>query len=163
MYKNTGRKIKGFSIFFAWAFIAAACLFAFYRLFSGKMDAENIMISIGIIVGGSLIGLFASWFMYGFGVIVEKNEKMSDDLETVILTVDELSSKLDNPKPIKEFKNNNDKNSEEDIPLENFKLPDSREELFRSQMKKLKKDYEMSRITYDEYESGKRKLEQKYR
>lgn len=168
MYKNIGRKIKGFSIFFAWVTVAIACMFAFYRLFSnGKFDAENIMISAGIIVGGIFAGIILSWFMYAFGVIAEKSENINDEIENLSLTVEDLANKMDK-KPMPQRANTNQvtrekMNDSENIPLESFRLPDTREELYASQLRKLKKDYEMSRITFDEYEEGKKRLEQKYR
>ena len=166
MYKNIGRKIKGFSIFFAWVIIAAACMFSFYRLFSnGKFDATDIIISVGIIIGGIFAGVVLSWFMYAFGVIAEKSENINDEIENLSLTVEDLANKMDKkpmPQRINQITREN-ANESENIPLESFKLPDTREELYASQLRKLKKDYEMSRITFDEYEDGKKRLEQKYR
>ena len=161
MYKNVGRKIKGFSIVLAWAVIAACCFYAFYRLFSGTMDTDNIIISVAIVIGGILAAIIISWFIYAYGVIADNAEKQNENLETLILSVDDLSNKIKNP--IHSVQNNATANQKDEIPLEDFKLPESREEMFRSQFRKLKKDYEMSRITYDEYEEGKRKLEEKYR
>ena len=161
MYKNVGRKIKGFSIVLAWAVIAACCFYAFYRLFSGTMDTDNIIISVAIVIGGILAAIIISWFIYAYGVIADNAEKQNENLDTLILSVDDLSNKIKNP--IHSVQNNATANQKDEIPLEDFKLPESREEMFRSQFRKLKKDYEMSRITYDEYEEGKRKLEEKYR
>lgn len=166
MYKNIGRKIKGFSIFFAWVVVAGACMFAFYRLFSnGKFDVTDIMISVGIIIGGVFAGTVLSWFMYAFGVIAEKSENINDEVENLSLTVEDLANKFDK-KPLPQRTAQKAKENigdSENIPLESFKLPDTREELYASQLRKLKKDYEMSRITFDEYEDGKKRLEQKYR
>ena len=158
MYKNIGRKIKGFSIFVAWLIVVACCFFAFYRLFSGTIDTKSIVISIAIIVLGSLFALVLSWFLYAFGEIAHNSAKQNENLETLILTLDDLSSKLNS-----ETLKNKTNLKKEEIPLGEFKLPETREELFQSQLKKLKKDYEMSRITYDEYEEGKKLLEEKYR
>lgn len=164
MYKNIGRKIKGFSIFFAWALVAGACMFAFYRLFSnGKFDMQNIMISVGIILGGVFAGIILSWFMYAFGVIAEKAENINDEIQDMTLIVEDLAQKLRQKPRISSAPNNIGADAKGDIPLESFKLPDTREELYASQLRKLKKDYEMSRITFDEYEEGKKRLEQKYR
>ena len=165
MYKNTGRKIKGFSIFLAWAIIAVCAFFAFYRLFSGTIDTQNIIISVAIVVAGSLIAMIVSWFLYAYGAVTEASEKQNENLETLIIAIDDLSKKIEKlenkppmgPPPV------HLEHERDEIPLGEFKLPESREELFQSQLKKLKKDYEMSRITYDEYEEGKRILEEKYR
>lgn len=162
MYKNVGRKIKGFSIVFAWMLIAISCFYAFYRLFMGTIDTKNIIISVAIVVAVSLVALVLSWFLYAFGVVAENAEKQNDNLETLISAVENLSEKIedfDRKPPIAPPPHHN----REEIPLDEFKLPESREELFQSQLKKLKKDYEMSRMTYDEYEEGKKILEKKYR
>ena len=161
MYKNVGRKIKGFSIVLAWAIIAACCFYAFYRLFSGSMDTENIIISVAIVIGGALAALIISWFIYAYGVVTENAEKQNENLETLILAIDDLSNKIKSAN--NSTKINSTDNQNDEIPIGEFKLPESREEMFRSQLRKLKKDYEMSRITYDEYEEGKRKLEEKYK
>ena len=164
MYKNIGRKIKGFSIFLAWTIIAVCCFYAFYRLFSGVIDTKNIIISASIVVLGSLIAMIISWFLYAYGAIAEAAQKQNENIETLILAVDDLSKevkKIGKKQPNTTVAESSDKG--EEIPLGDFKLPSSREELYQSQLKKLKKDYEMSRITYDEYEEGKRILEKKYR
>lgn len=165
MYKNVGRKIKGLSIFIAWAIVAACCLYGFYFLFSSKMEVRDIIITALIVVIGSLAGVFVSWFLYAFGVVAEKSEAANENLENLLLAIDEISSKLETKEikhvsPIDEPVPNV---PSKEIPLESFKLPETRDELFASQLKKLKKDYEMSRITYDEYEAGKKRLEQKYK
>ncbi len=147
MYKNIGKKIKGLAYFLVWALIAICSFYAFYRFFQSEMNAKNIMISSCIIIGGCIVSCFFSWFIYALGELIESEQKQIEYLETLLILVEDI--KKDKNKPSKE------ENS--------FDLPNSREELFNSQMKKLKKDYEMSRITYDEYEEGKRKLEQKYR
>ncbi len=168
MYKNIGRKIKGFSIFLAWTIVALCCFYAFYRLFSGTIDTENIIISVAIVVGGSILALIISWFLYAYGAIAESAEKQNENLETLILAVDDLSKKVESlelkpSKPSVGAPSPYHQAEREEIPLGEFKLPESREELFQSQLRKLKKDYEMSRITYDEYEEGKHRLEEKYR
>lgn len=160
MYKNIGRKIKGFSIVFAWTVIALSCFYASYRLFSSEMNTENIIISVAIIIGGVLLGLIISWFLYAYGAIAENTEKQNENIETLILAVDDLSNKIKN---LELNRKGDTKSVNKDIPLNDFKLPESREEVFQSQLRKLKKDYEMSRITYDEYEDQKLLLEEKYR
>ena len=100
-----------------------------------------------------------------YGAVTEASEKQNENLETLIIAIDDLSKKIEKlenkppmgPPPV------HPEHERDEIPLGEFKLPESREELFQSQLKKLKKDYEMSRITYDEYEEGKRILEEKYR
>lgn len=164
MYKNVGRKIKGFSIFLAWLIVAAASMLAFYRLFeNNSFDAVSIAISVGIIIAGIALAILLSWFIYGFGVIVQSAEKTSEEIESIsylLCNIDSIiAQKGASPKPNANAQNN----QQENIPISTFKLPDTREELYASQLRKLKKDYEMSRITFDEYEQGKKLLEQKYK
>ncbi|MBQ5590413.1 MAG: hypothetical protein IIU65_01890 [Clostridia bacterium] len=157
MYKNIGRKIKGFSIVLAWTLIAVSCFYAFYRLFNGTIDTKNIIISVAIVLVSSIVAMLLSWFIYAYGVLAENAEKSNDNLETLILQIDELSSKLETrEKP-------SSTPPKKATKQEDFSLPETKEELFASQLKKLKKDYEMSRITYDEYEEAKKLLEEKYR
>lgn len=157
MYKNVGKKIKIFAIVFAWIIIAVSSFFAFYRFFLNEFSTESIIISAGIIVGGCIIAVVLSWFLYAFGVITEANEATKESLENLEFAIENLTKELTSKRK------NNATISKDEIPLGDFKLPETREELFSSQLKKLKKDYEMSKITYDEYEKGKRKLEQKYK
>ncbi len=156
MYKNIGKKIKGFSIFFAWVMIAASCFFAFYRLYNNGVTNNNIIITVAIIVCGTLFGLFASWFMYGFGVIADKAEKL-DKIEDLNRNILENLDKKNYSVPAQKI------DDREEIPLRDFSTPESKEEILNSKLRKLKKDYEMSRITYDEYEARKEKIEQKYK
>jgi len=149
MYKNIGKKIKGLSYFLAWCLVALCSFYAFYRLFLNEIDLKNAVISGCIIIGGCIIAFFFSWLIYGFGELIENGQKQIENLETLILLIDDLKKEK--------------KSTKNEMPLDKFELPTNREELFNSQLKKLKKDYEMSRITYDEYEEGKKKLEQKYR
>lgn len=156
MYKNIGKKIKGFSIFFAWVVIAASCFGAFYYLFKSKEITTNgIIITVAIIVVGTLVGLFASWFMYGFGVIAQKAEKL-DDIEDLNKNILESLDKINFSVPAQKY------DDRKDIPLRDFSTPETKNEVLNSKLRRLKKDYEMSRITYDEYEERKEQLEQEY-
>lgn len=161
MYKNIGKKIKGFSIVFAWIIIAVSCLFGFYRLYTEEIDYKNIVITALIIIGGTLISVVISWFMYAFGVITEKAENSDKILENLEEIRYNSQSGFKTENYSQSFESRED--TEKSIPLESFKLPETRDELFESQLRKLKKDYEMSRITFDEYEEGKLRLEKKYK
>ena len=155
MYKNIGKKIKGFSIFFVWVVIAASCFFAFYRLYSKGITNNNVIITVAVIVGGTLIGLFTSWFMYGFGVIAQNAERL-DRIEEMNRNILENLDKKNFSVPAQKY------DDREEIPLRDFRAPESKEEVFNLKLRSLKKDYEMSRITYDEYEERKEKLEKRY-
>lgn len=160
MYKNIGKKIKGFSIALAWIVITVSCLIGFYRLYTEEIDYKNIMITVLIIATGTLAAVVLSWFIYAFGVIAEKAESTDNSLRNIEDTVFEIKNKIS----LGGYPQNPDQSSQgNNIPLKSFKLPETRDELFESQLRKLKKDYEMSRITFDEYEEGKAKLEEKYK
>lgn len=150
MYKNVGKKIKVLSIILAWTIVAIGSFLGFYRFFSNEISTESIVISIAIIAGSCIIAVVLSWFLYAFGVVTENSQINAENLENLNIIVETLSKELKAKR----------KSANNDIPLEDFKTPKTREELIATQLKKLKKDYEMSRITYDEYEQAKRKLEQ---
>lgn len=155
MYKNVGKKIKVLSIILAWAVVAISSFIGFYRFFLNEISTESIVISVAIIVGGCIIAVVLSWFLYAFGVITEAQETNAETFENLELAIEKLSKEL------KAKRVNSENNS--NIPLEDYKTPKTKEELLAVQLRRLKKDYEMSRITYDEYEEAKLKLEQKYK
>lgn len=174
MYKNVGKKIKVLSIIFAWILIIAVCLGAFYFLFSNDYtNTNNILICAGVIVGGSLLSIIISWFIYAYGQIAHKVQSIDEKLDDVIDALQSLNyeishSNLENAgtKVIDDFFDKAEKSREtfEQDELDSpFQFPQSRQELFDSQMKKLRKDYEMSKITYDEYDEGIKRLEKKYK
>ena len=174
MYKNIGKKIKVLSITFAWILIIAICLAAFYNLFSNDYkDTTNILICAGVIVGGSLAATILSWFIYAFGHIAEKVQNVDEKLEEINYSLQTLCyeinhSRLENngTKTIDEFFDKAEKSREtweEDTSDSLFQFPQDRQELLESQMKKLRNDYEMSKINYDEYEEGIKRLEKKYK
>ena len=155
MYKNVGKKIKALSIIIAWIIVAISSFYGFYRFFLNDISTESIIISVAIIIGGCIVAIVLSWFLYAFGVIAEAQETNTETLENLELAIEKLSKEL-KAKRVSSANNSN-------VPLDDYKTPKTKEELLAVQLKKLKKDYEMSRITYDEYEEAKLKLEQKYR
>lgn len=155
MYKNVGKKIKALSIILAWLIVAISSFFGFYRFFLNDVSSESIAISIAIIIGGCIVAIVLSWFLYAFGVITETQEINTENIENLNIAFETLAKEL------KAKRKNNTTNNE--IPLDDFNSPRTHNEILSSQLKKLKKDYEMSRITYDEYEECKKRLEAKYK
>lgn len=159
MYKNIGKKIKGFAIALAWIIITASCLVGFYRLYTNEIAYKNIAITVLIIAVGTVTAIVVSWFIYAFGVIAEKAESAENSIKNIEETVFDIKNRTD----FNNYSQSCEPEASNNIPLDSFKLPETRDELFESQLRKLKKDYEMSRITFDEYEEGKAKLEKKYK
>ncbi len=153
MYKNIGKKIKGFSYFLAWVIIAVSSFYAFYRVFLNGFSVENTIVSGCIILGGCILAIILSWFIYAFGEIAQKAQEQNENLETLILLVDDLQKKV----------NAQQKSNKDEVPLFDFKTNTSKSDLYSARLKKLKIDYEMSRITYDEYEERKKKLQAEYK
>lgn len=152
MYKNIGKKIKGFSYFLAWVIIAVSSFYAFYRVFLNGFSVENTIVSGCIILGGCILAIILSWFIYAFGEIAQKAQEQNENLETLILLVEDLPSKI-----------KAQSNKKDEVPLFDFKTNTSKTDLYSARLKKLKTDYEMSRITYDEYEERKKKLQAEYK
>ena len=152
MYKNIGKKIKGFSYFLAWVIIAVSSFYAFYRVFLNGFSVENTIVSGCIILGGCILAIILSWFIYAFGEIAQKAQEQNENLETLILLVEDLPSKI-----------KAQSNKKDEVPLFDFKTNTSKTDLYSARLKKLKIDYEMSRITYDEYEERKKKLQAEYK
>ena len=94
MYKNIGKKIKGFSYFLAWVIIAVSSFYAFYRVFLNGFSVENTIVSGCIILGGCILAIILSWFIYAFGEIAQKAQEQNENLETLILLVEDLPSKI---------------------------------------------------------------------
>lgn len=67
MYTNIGAKIKGLAKFIAYVGIAGSVITSFILI-----GGEAIGTGLGVLVGGSLISWIGSWFMYGFGELIEK-------------------------------------------------------------------------------------------
>ena len=155
MYKNVGKKIKVLSIILAWLIVAISSFFGFYRFFLNDISTESIAISVAIVIGGCIVAIVLSWFIYAFGVITEAQEINTENIENLNIAFESLAKEL------KANRKSNAPNNE--FPLDDFKTPRTHNEILSSQLKKLKKDYEMSRITYDEYEERKKKLEAKYK
>ena len=71
MFTNIGAKIKGLAKVGCWVGIVG-CIFAgVVLLFT---EEEFIPIALGVAVGGGLASWIGSWFLYGFGQLIENSD-----------------------------------------------------------------------------------------
>lgn len=69
MYDNIGKKIKGLAkaLFIIEAIAAVIAGIVFWSI-----DEEFFFIGLLVIVGGALLAWISSWFLYGFGELIDK-------------------------------------------------------------------------------------------
>ena len=90
MFKNIGRKIKGLAIVLCWICIVASIIFGIIILVGAgnlrisRQKGITILSGIGVALGGSLISWVGSFFLYGFGQLVENSDKLSHSTEELI-------------------------------------------------------------------------------
>ena len=70
MFDNIGKKIKGLAV--ALFTIEAIGAFIAGIVFITDSDDENAVVGLLVMVGGILISWISSWFLYGFGEIIDK-------------------------------------------------------------------------------------------
>ena len=71
MYDNIGAKIKVLAQVIAWIGIAGSVITGFVIII------ESAGVGIGILIVGSLMSWISSWFMYGFGELIEKTTEIA--------------------------------------------------------------------------------------
>ncbi len=76
MFENIGSKIKGLAKFLAWVGIIASFIFGI-RLCSQASNSWYggswmIASGLGLMIGGSLLSWIGSFFLYGYGELIEK-------------------------------------------------------------------------------------------
>ncbi len=74
MFQNVGGKIKSFALVNFWVDTVAAVLGAFVMLFE---DIDMFFVAILIAAGGIFAAWVISLFLYGFGELIETNQKIS--------------------------------------------------------------------------------------
>ncbi|MDR1328063.1 MAG: SHOCT domain-containing protein [Oscillospiraceae bacterium] len=81
MYNNIGEKIKGLAKVIAWIGIIVSVIAGLILIVEGSDSyyGGGILISVGIVVVvvGTLVSWIASWFMYGFGELIEKTAEIA--------------------------------------------------------------------------------------
>ena len=94
MFNNIGHKIKGLAKFICWLGIILSVILGVILILSASTSrsfsidgySERVTISAGgsivagilVIVFGSLFSWIGSFFMYGFGELVESSKKVAD-------------------------------------------------------------------------------------
>ncbi|MDR1330170.1 MAG: hypothetical protein LBK23_11280 [Oscillospiraceae bacterium] len=74
MYNNIGAKIKGLAKSIAWIDIISSIIIGIVLIVKGVDDEWYVLIGVGIgvMILGALAAWVSSWFMYGFGELIEK-------------------------------------------------------------------------------------------
>jgi len=74
MYDNIGAKIKVLAQIIAWIGIAGSVIAGFVLMAQG--DA-GVLIGFIVLIVGALTSWISSWFMYGFGELIEKTTEIA--------------------------------------------------------------------------------------
>ena len=90
MFNNIGSKIKGLATFLFWMTAIIALLAGIIVIFIGigfGSDSSNgssilsIFSGIGIAVGGFILAWIQNFLLYGFGELIDSNQKILQCLE----------------------------------------------------------------------------------
>ena len=85
MYNNIGAKIKVLAQVIAWIGIIGSMIagviymrgFVMITQDSGGEALVGVLEGFGIMIGGFLLSWISSWFMYGFGELIEKTTEIA--------------------------------------------------------------------------------------
>lgn len=91
MFDNIGRKIQGLAKFCCWSGIAVFTIIGIALIAIG--DEAATIIGIVIIAVGSLVSWIGSFFVYGFGRLIETNEIIAANSPNRVPTSVEFTSK----------------------------------------------------------------------
>lgn len=99
MFSNIGGKIKVLAKIIAWfGVICSAIVGAFLICISQSSDILK-SIGFGVLFGGSIISWISSWFMYGFGELIEKTTEIAQNTAQSI-SGGSLTLKIENDKKL---------------------------------------------------------------
>jgi len=109
MFSNIGSKIKTTAKVIAWIGIIISIIIGFMLSSQGCDNDEGIVIftGISIMVGGSILSWVSSFFMYGFGELIERATEIAINTSKD-KTLGTLTSKMVNEEKLKgllEWKN----------------------------------------------------------
>jgi len=87
MFTNIGKKIKGLAKFICWVGIIFSVIGGILQIVNGVKEATangvspvgQIVLGVIIIVGGFLISWIGSFFMYGFGELIDKTADIAEN------------------------------------------------------------------------------------
>ena len=98
MFENIGGKIKVLAkVLFAIGSIIFI-LIAVFSFFEGLSEGISSLVLTGLLtlILGPLAAWISTWLLYGFGVLVESNERLSDIVEDeLVFAINDLSSKVE--------------------------------------------------------------------
>ncbi len=97
MFDNIGGKIKTLATVIAIVGIIASVIIGFVLFFYGLSESAGLITlsGIAIMVMGSLGSWAGSFFMYGFGEIIENTQDLRDDIKSVKAQLKNLEQKND--------------------------------------------------------------------
>ena len=89
MFSNIGAKIKGLAKFIFWVVSIAAVIMGMLTIIQGIGNAHNeskeiitsILLGMAIMVGGVIMAWLQNFLLYGFGELVDSNQKILRELE----------------------------------------------------------------------------------
>ncbi|MEG2687360.1 MAG: hypothetical protein RR954_09640 [Christensenellaceae bacterium] len=104
MYNNIGSKNKILAQVIAWIGIIGSVITGFILIAQGMNNHRGgetlVGIGVGVLIGGSFLSWVASWFMFGFGELIEKATEIA--INTAKGTSSRpLTSKMENDEKMK--------------------------------------------------------------
>lgn len=89
MFKNIGAKIKGLAKFIFWVMTILAAIGGIFIIIQGLGNSRagssekiySVLIGIGVIVFGIIFAWLQNFLLYGFGELVDSNQKILRELE----------------------------------------------------------------------------------
>ena len=86
MFNNIGRKIKGLAKFLFWivaiiSILGGLAVLIFMTTDSGDGMLIGVLAAIGIAVGGFILAWLQNFLLYGFGELIDSNQKILKVLE----------------------------------------------------------------------------------
>ncbi len=74
-----------------WAKVVATIGSTLFALIGMIMLVNETVAGLVVIIVGILVSIVSSWTLYGFGIIVESQEKSKKDIETISLNVRDIA------------------------------------------------------------------------
>ena len=101
MFDNIGGKIKIVAQILFLVGMVASVVLAIVLVTTLKLEALGLLLFIGVVVGGGLTSLIASWFLYGFGELIESQcntsyatDRAADYLHQIDINLSKITKNL---------------------------------------------------------------------
>ena len=101
MFENIGGKIKGLAVVIFIILTIAAVIAAFFLIGTG--NDGSVLFGILLLIIGPLTALITSWFLYGFGQLIENSDILVSQSKKQLTGISKLSTNS-NQKDISEEK-----------------------------------------------------------